>query len=303
MIVVANAPVSYGAFELTVGEPEVPGPEEIAAAVAGAGYEGIDLGPLGYLGTGAVLRERLERHRLWLAGGYVALRFPDPAELQEDLGVLERTLDVFEQVLEMDPPLPPRPTLADAGSPERWQNPGRGKDLPQIGLDDTGWRRFADGVARAADLCRSRGFEPTFHHHACSYVEAPHEIERFLELTDVGLCLDTGHLLLGGGDPLSALADWGSRIDHLQIKDANTAVLSEVVRERAGMRAVWERGAFCRLGRGDLDVVAFLDALRARGYRGWLIVEQDRILTGPGDLQDAIADQVRNREFLRRFGL
>lgn len=302
MIVVANAPVSYGAFELTIGEPGVPGAEEIAAAVAAAGYQGIDLGPLGFLGTGADLRDRLERHRLWLAGGYVALPFPDPEQLQEDLAVLERTLDVFEQALEMDPPLPPRPTLADAGSPARWQNPGRGKDLPEIGLDDAGWRRFADGVARAADLCRRRGFEPTFHHHACSYVEAPHEIERLLELTDVGLCLDTGHLLLGGGDPLSALADWGPRIDHLQIKDARTAILTDIVRERAGMRAVWERGAFCELGRGDVDVPAFLDAVRTSEYHGWLVVEQDRILAGPGDFQDAVADQERNRRFLRRFG-
>ena len=55
-IVVANAPVSYGAFELTVGIlPEVPEPETVLDAVADAGYAGIDLGPPGYLGQGDVL--------------------------------------------------------------------------------------------------------------------------------------------------------------------------------------------------------------------------------------------------------
>jgi inosose dehydratase len=56
-------------------------------------------------------------------------------------------------------------------------------------------------TAGALELARSRGLEPSFHHHAGSYVEAPWEIERLLELTDVGLLLDTGHLAVGGGDP------------------------------------------------------------------------------------------------------
>lgn len=302
MVIVANAPVSYGVFELTIGEPGLPGPDGIAEAAASAGYAGIDLGPLGFLGRGRELTDRLARHRLALAGGYVALRFPDPGHLAEDLALLDRTLDEFEEVARTEPPALPRPTLADAGSPERQANPGRGKDLPEIGLDEAGWRRFADGVARAAERCRERGFEPTFHHHACTFVEAPHEIERFLELTDVGLCLDSGHLLIGGGDPVQALADWGERIDHLQVKDARTSVLRAIVEEGAGMRAVWERGAFCELGTGDLDVEGFFGGIRRLAYDGWLVVEQDRILSSPADFPRAVQAQVRNREFLRRWG-
>ena len=53
-IVVANAPVSYGAFELTVGiDPNVPDGVHVLDEVAGAGYGGIDLGPVGYLGSAA----------------------------------------------------------------------------------------------------------------------------------------------------------------------------------------------------------------------------------------------------------
>ena len=302
MIVTANAPVSYGVFELTVGDPGLPGPDELAAAVAHAGYRGIDLGPLGFLGRGEELRDRLSHHGLALAGGYVQLRFLDPVGFEDDLRLLDATLDTFQAVADLLPWMPPKPTLADAGSPERAANPGRGKDVPEIGLDDAGWRRLADGVRRAADRCRERGFEPTFHHHACTYVEAPHEIERLLELTDIGLCLDSGHLLLGGGDPVQALEDWGSRINHLQVKDARRDVLGRIIKEGAGMRAVWERGAFCAFGTGDVDIDAFLDGVRSLGYAGWIVVEEDRILSSPGDFAAAAEAQRRNREYLARWG-
>jgi inosose dehydratase len=302
MIKVANAPVSYGVFELTIGEPGLPGPDLMVGAVAAAGYEGIDLGPYGFLGKGEELVRRLAEHGLALAGGYVAMRFADPEGLEEDLALLDSTLDIFDAVASTQPGWLPKPTLADAGSAERAANPGRGKDLPEIGLDDAGWLRLAEGVARAAGRCRERGLEPTFHHHACTFVEAPHEIERFLELTDVGLCLDSGHLLLGGGDPIRAVADWGERINHLQIKDARVATLQQIVEERAGMRAVWERGAFCELGTGDLDVEGFFTAVQNLGYAGWLIVEEDRILTADKTFEQAAEAQIRNREFLRRWG-
>lgn len=302
---VANAPVSYGVFEMTIDTvPGLPKPTRLLELVAGAGYEGVDLGPPGFFGERADLRRRLEEHGLALAGGWVALRLTEPDGLKEDLAMLDRALDSFEAAAEgVEPRWRPKPTLADAGSDARRANPGRGKDLPEIGLDEAGWQRLADGVWRAAERCRARGLEPTFHHHACTYVEAPHEVERFLELTDVGLCLDTGHLLLGGGDPVQAIRNWGDRVNHIHVKDARLDVLDHVIAERAGMLEVWKRGAFCALGTGDVDVEGFLAALRARGYEGWLVVEQDRI-PAPGEPVDAAAqDQVRNRAYLRARGI
>ena len=52
MTAIGNAPVSYGAFEVTVGIDDVPDAAQVLDAVQAAGYEGIDLGPLGYLGLG-----------------------------------------------------------------------------------------------------------------------------------------------------------------------------------------------------------------------------------------------------------
>src|SRR2546430_10266217 len=166
--------------------------------MADAGYEGTELGPPGYLGDRTQLRERLESRGLDLVGGYIPIRFSEPDTLDVDLKAMHGTLDLFEAAGAPEA----RPVFADAGSPARAARPGAAATDRSVGLDDAGWRRFADGVARAAEQARERGFDPTFHHHTGTHVEAPWEIERVLELTDVGLLLDTGHLALRCGDPV-----------------------------------------------------------------------------------------------------
>ncbi|HEX8854178.1 MAG TPA: TIM barrel protein [Thermoleophilaceae bacterium] len=301
-IVVANAPVSYGAFEITVGVYDnVPQPLELLDAVSSAGYEGVDLGPLGYLGTGSELAERLGSRGLSLAGGYFELPFSEPDRLKEALPELDALLDVFAAV--PDGRVKARPTLADAGSPERAAYPGRAATDRSVGLDEKGWNNFADGLARAVERCRERGYEPTFHHHTATYIEAQWEIERLLELSDVGVTLDTGHLLLGRGDPVKAVHDWGERINHVHLKDAHRDVLEAIVADRAPVMEIWTRKAFCALGDGDVAIDDVLSGLREIGYSGWLVVEQDTIPAAGESVDKAAGEQARNREYLRERGL
>jgi inosose dehydratase len=293
---VANAPCSFGAFEITVGVlPDVPDPESVLDAIARAHYEGTELGPPGYLGDRETLRERFERHGLALAGGYIPIRFSEPQHWDDDLRALNETLDLFAAADGMEA----KPVLADAGSKERSRLPGRAASDPSIGLDDDGWKRLAEGVARAEDLAHDRGFEPTFHHHTATFVEAPWEIERLLELTDVGLLLDTGHLALGGGEPTEALQAWGERINHLHVKDVRGDVLAGVIEDGADMPEAWRRGVFCELGTGDVDLDAFFAELSRSRYSGWLVVEQDMVPLSPQDVVEATAAQERNRTWLR----
>ncbi|MFZ1992603.1 MAG: TIM barrel protein [Solirubrobacteraceae bacterium] len=300
-ISVANAPVSYGAFEITVGIDEnVPEPLTLLDWVHQAGYEGVDLGPAGYLGDTDTLAGRLRDRDLSLAGGYLELPFSEPEKFREALPELELLLDVFDHA--GDGGLKPKPTLADAGSPARSRYPGRAALDPSVGLDDAAWRRFADGLAIAVERCRERGYDPTFHHHTATYIEAQWEIERLLEMSDVGLCLDTGHLLLGRGDPVTAVRDWGARINQVHLKDAKLAKLEEIVAEAAPVEEIWRRKAFCALGDGDIDVEQVLEALAGNGYSGWLVVEQD-VLPDPADPEQPAIDQQRNREYLRAHGL
>jgi inosose dehydratase len=298
-IVVANAPVSYGAFELTVGIlPDVPDAAAVLDEVAGAGYAGIDLGPLGYFGYGDELSNNLASRGLGLAGGFFELPFSDLDKMPSALKDLGALLDVFDAVQPGPSGLKPRPTLADAGSDERRSKPGQAATNRSLGFDAAGWRLFAEGVEMSVAVCRERNYEPTFHHETGTRVEAPWEIEKVLELTSIGLCLDTGHLLLGGGDPVLAMREWGGRINHVHFKDARRAVVDQIVRESAHVNEIWRRKAFCRLGEGDLDVEGMLAELRAR-YSGWLVVEQDVLPDREGR---AAGDQRANREYLAARG-
>ena len=261
MIRVANAPVSYGAFELTVGvAPNVPGPEQVLDAIAAAGYEGTELGPHGYLGGGETLRERLRSRGLQLAGAFVELDFADG-----DLTPLAATLDLLDG-------LDAQPVLCDRG--------------PRDGEVDL------DGVARAVELARSRGFEPSFHHHMGTRVQTPVEIERLLERTDVGLLLDTGHLTAAGGDAGQGVRDWRSRVRHVHVKD----VRLDVVNAAATWNDAWRAGAFCELGTGDVELEEFFAQLD--GYSGWVVVEQDWLPAPGDDLAAQIEAQGRNRRWL-----
>jgi inosose dehydratase len=293
---VANAPLSYGAFEMTVGTSfPVPEPERVLSAIAGAGYAGTDLGPPGYLGEGETLAERLAANRLELVGGFVPMRFSEREHWEEGLAGLRHTLDLFAAAQAPRA----RPVLCDAGGPDRLANPGRGGEDASLRLDDARWRTLAEGVARAADLARERGFEPVFHHHTSSYVEGPPEIERFLEDTDVPLLLDSGHLSVAGGDPVAALDDWTERIGAIHLKDVRLDVLQTVKADGADTLTAWRRGLFCALGDGDVDLDGFCAGLAGSGYEGWVVVEQDRVLENGASFADASAEQTRNRDWLR----
>lgn len=300
---VAGAPVSFGVFELTPEGAATVAADDLLSALAGSGYRGVDLGPEGFLGEGRALRRRLAAHDLELAGGWVQLPFSDDEAFAASLPRLDRALGLFADAAQAGPHRLPLPTLADDGSAARAAAPGRGAQVDA--LDAAGWDRLRRNTRRAAAVVRAAGFEPTFHHHAGTFVESPAEIDRFLADVDMELTLDTGHLVLAGGDPLEAVRRWGTRINHLHLKDVDTAELRRVVAAGGGMREVWSSGAFVAFGRGDVDIDGVLAAMAALDFDGWIVVEQD-VLNGPDvALDDFLAsradDQRVNREALRAW--
>ena len=146
-IAVANAPVSYGAFEITVGhDPNVPDGISVLDQVAAAGYAGIDLGPVGYLGSGTRLGELLAERGLGLAGGYLELPYADH--------------DALEQAHRASwTPCWPRSTRCGRTCPgrrrgRRWPTPAAGSAAAgpagpprslALGLDADGWRSVRRG--------------------------------------------------------------------------------------------------------------------------------------------------------------
>lgn len=298
---VAGAPVSFGVFELTPEGSETVGPDDMLQILAEGGYRGVDLGPLGFLGRDAALRARLERFGLELAGGWVQLPFSDDEAFEASMPSLRDALRQFTVAAESGPGRLPLPTLADDGSPARRGAPGRGADVDA--LDSAAWDRLVANAGRAAAMVRAAGFEPTFHHHAGTFVESPDEIDRFLADVDMDLTLDTGHLFIAGGDPVAAVHRWGDRINHLHLKDVDLGELRRILAAGGGMPEVWASGSFVAFGKGDIDLGTVLDAVAERDFDGWIVVEQD-VLSGPDVSLDDFraqraADQQINRDVLR----
>ena len=231
---------------------------------------------------------------------YLELPFSEAEALSQGMVELNHLLDTFDEAGTRHGP-PPMPTLADAGAPYRRSVVGQSAHDKSLGLDDAAWGRFADGMAKVVGHCRSRGYEPTLHPEAGTFVEAEWEVDRALAVSDIGLCLETGHQLVGGGDPLASLERWGDRINHVHIKDARQSVIDEIVGESLPVENIWKKRAFCKLGEGDVAVEAILKKLDSLDYSGWIVVEQD-IMPRPDDPADAHRAQIANRALLRRHG-
>ena len=300
MIQTANAPVSYGVFDLA--RPDLvplPSGQRLLELVSEAGYDGIDLGPHGYFGTGQALVENLAANGLTLCGGWIDLPFTGAdAAFDAAYAAMLPVLDDFARAATQQVGTSPKPTIADSGAPERTAHPGGSVDLE---LDSEAWAVFVARLGRVQHEVQVRGLEPTFHHHASTYIETPREIERFLADTSMDLTLDSGHLLIGGGDPLTGLREWRSRINHIHLKDVNIGLLAHAAGSANPVRDLWEKRLFVPLGDGDLDIAAFLGELIDSGYDQWLVVEQDVVLLNAPDVQRAIDDQVANRVALQEW--
>jgi inosose dehydratase len=290
----AGAPVTFGVWERTVDRPDLVARERLLGAAQLLGYRGFELGPPGYLGAdAAAVADALTRHSLELAGAFVPLHLADAPAFEADLSELDATL----AVLAVDGGVA---VLADAETPEREAVVGRPAELERTALSEDAFALALERLAHAVERCRTAGVRPVFHPHAGTYIETPVEIERLLAGSDVELCLDSGHLAIGGGDPVALGRRCAGRIAHLHLKDVDGPMLDRLRAGEIEMMAAWEAGLFCPLGEGIVDIDGFLAATTGNGFDGWLVLEQDRVAVRDPDLDGVRAVEERNLEVVRR---
>jgi inosose dehydratase len=256
----AAAPISWGVCEVP-GWGHQLAPERVFGEIASLGLRATELGPIGYLPfEPAAIRERLDRHGLRLVGGFVPLvlhqRSLDTAEAERVAGVLAAAgAEVFNAAVVAD---------------ESWS--------PPLPLDDDAWRRVARHLAEVERLVGQYGLTLALHPHVGTQVETAADIERMLELSETGWCLDTGHLLIAGVDPAAFARRHGDRVVHVHLKDVDDAVAERLRRGELSLVQAVQAGLFRPLGAGDVRIDAVLDGLD--GYERWLVLEQDTALTG-----------------------
>ncbi len=254
-------------------------PETILDEIARLGYDGCQLG-LGFP-EGADLVDALATRNLRLAEVYASLPAtqdgPSAGAAEVGLERLRLLVEAGGDVL----------CVALDLSPGRLDRVGRARDATTPRLTDDGWQRLAAVLEELARATTKAGRRLAFHPHAGTFVETPAETERLLETTDPGLvplCLDVGHWIVGGGDPVAALRQFGERVTHVHLKDVDPTVLGQLRRgELTTFREAIRARLFTELGAGELDLRGCLRALADRRYVGWLMIEQDSSWSPPSE--------------------
>jgi inosose dehydratase len=261
---VAGAPISWGVCEVPGWGYQLPA-GRVLAEMRAVGLTATEFGPVGYLPTNPGQRAALlAEHGLSAAGGFVPVVLHEPAA--DPLAAVDQALDAFgegHQVL----------VLAAATGSDGYDT------RPE--LDAGGWSALLSNLDRAAARAAERGFTAALHPHVGTMVEGPDEVRRVLDGSGIPLCLDTGHLLIGGTDPAELARAAAARIGHVHLKDVTWAVAHKVASREITYTEGVAGGLFRPLGHGDVDVAGVVHALEAIGYRGWYVLEQDTILDGP----------------------
>ncbi|MGW0061142.1 TIM barrel protein [Streptosporangium sandarakinum] len=269
----AGAPISWGVCEVP-GWGRQLDRSQVLAEMRNLGLTATELGPYGFLPLSPTrCRAMLEGYGLRAVGGFVPVILHEPRydPLPEVRAALRSFRDGDVEVLVLA-------AVADEeGYDKRHAPDAQGRDARHV-PDAQGWKTLLANLKRITKAAEEFGRTVALHPHVGTVVENAEEVERVLDGSAMPLCLDTGHLLVGGADPAGMVVRAAGRIAHVHLKDVDAGLAARV---RAGetpyARAVRE-GLYRPLGRGDVDVAGVVTGLVAAGYDGWYVLEQDVML-------------------------
>ncbi len=305
---IANAPCSWGVLEFEGMVGKGAGWETVLDEIAETGYAGTELGDLGFMPTDpATLAGELAKRDLAMLGAYVPVNLRDREAHAPGIAHALTVARLLAAVATDESRPGPFIVLADDNGTDPVRTAHAGRATPEMALSGEDFAVYVEGAEAVARAVRAETGLPTvFHPHSAGFAETPDEIRRFAAATDpalIGLVFDTGHFLFGAGpdgaDPVAMLDELGDRVWHVHFKDMSPEVAARSRDEEWPYFRALEHGVFSELGRGAVDFAAVADALRKRGYDGWIVVEQD-VLPGMGAPKESAQ---RNRDFLRSIGL
>lgn len=280
---IAGAPISWGVCE-------VPGwgyqltPDRVLAEMSDVGLSATELGPAGFLPSDPTkLNGLLGTYGLSCVGTFAPVLLHDDGH--DPLPEIAAPLDALQacrgNVL----------VLAAATGADGYDS--------RPTLDDRQWSTLLANLDRIAGAASERGVLAVLHPHVGTMVETSDDVERVLNGSDIRLCLDTGHLVIGGTDPLQLAREVPGRVAHAHLKDLDAALAARV---RAGELSYTEavrQGMYTPLGSGDVDIAAIVTTLRTNGFDGWFVIEQDTILDGEPADEGPVHDVRASVAFIR----
>ena len=280
----AAAPISWGVCEVPGWGFQLERDRVLDDAVR-LGLRDIEAGPPGFLPSdGGEARALISARGMNVVGGFVTTVLHSSERLEADLAALDRQAAWLKalgaEVL----------VLAAATGRDDYDAP------TDLGVDE--WRTLLASLPRAVEIARTHGLDTALHPHVGTVIESRESIDRVIRDSDIPLCLDTGHIFVGGGDPAAIAREHPERVRHVHLKDADGALALAVRERRIPYGEAVARGLFRPLGQGSAGIADVLRALKGAGYAGWGVLEQDIALRdAPTDANDPARDVARSRDF------
>lgn len=282
----ACAPISWGVIEIPDWGYQMD-PETVLREAAELGVKATEAGPDGFLPDDAEeVSGKLSEYGLSLIGGFVPVVLHEREQRDESLATVERRARFFAEA--------GGTTVVLAAAT------GSASYAEVVEMDEAQWSELFDNLERAGEISARHGLAVTLHSHYGTVIETDQQLWRFLEGCDTGLCLDTGHLIVGGSDPVEVARQAGERVNHVHLKDVDLDLARRMANRELDFKEACVKEAFRPLGEGEAEVGRVIEHLEAAGYGGWYVLEQDCLVPEkPASGEGPIRDVRKSLEFLR----
>lgn len=282
---IAGAPISWGVCEVP-GWGHQMQQERVLKEMKQVGFTACEFGPLGFLPEEPTERARfLAEHNFTAVGGFVPVLLhktehdPEP-EIRAELEAFKAA---GAQVM----------VLAASTGLDGYD------DRPVLTEEE--WATLLRNLNYLRDIANDYGVRAVIHPHVGTVIERPEDIKRVLDGSDIGFCFDTGHMMIGGTDPVKFAQEHADRIGHVHLKDVRKAVAQRVIDGEITYYIAVTQGLYTPLGQGDVNVTAILSALEATGYNGWYVLEQDNVVSEePAPASGPVSDAKASVDFLNQ---
>jgi inosose dehydratase len=273
----AGAPISWGICEVPGWGMQLP-VDRVLGEMQEVGLSATELGAAGWLpGSTPEIRARLDRFGLSTVAAFVPLVLHDPAQRAHAMATADA---MATQLAALGATNFVTAIVSDL---EVWDRPE---------LTESQWQHLYAAVEQVGEIAARHGLAQAVHPHVNTIIEQKSEVQRVLDHTSAGFCLDTGHLIIGGFDPVEFAHRNHKRVTLVHLKDVKFDVMKRHQDGELSLMAAVQQGIFVPLGSGDVALREVVTTLESAGYAGWYVFEQDAALTdgeppvGSGPISD-----------------
>lgn len=261
----AGAPISWGVCEANGWGYQIEA-DRVLSEMRECGITATELGPDGYLPQNAKeLARVLDGHGLDLCGAFVPIVLHKKDRLKASYERARRQAEVLAEL--------------NAGNFVLATPAEDGDYDSRDPMDAEAKAVFSESLPMITEIAKEFGLQMVLHPHAGTMFETPNDLDFLLNETDINLCLDTGHIVVGGGKPLDIAKRAGSRVKHVHLKDCDAVAAARIQNRTSTYSTEVKNGMYKPLGNGDAQISEVIRFLESINYEGKLVLEQDVMLS------------------------